>query len=126
MAVLVGVLAPQFLKYVERSKKSTDVQNVASIVTAIQTYAADPMATTALTNDETITLNTTSTTVADACSAAGAEAALTDAGITNIQLKSSNWGTGDITLTVKVSNGVVTVVESGLSGSQSILKGTYN
>ena len=34
MAVLVGVLAPQFLKYVERSRKSTDVQNVASIVTA--------------------------------------------------------------------------------------------
>lgn len=31
MAVLVGVLAPQFLKYVERSRKSTDVQNVASI-----------------------------------------------------------------------------------------------
>ena len=30
MAVLVGVLAPQFLKYVERSRKSTDVQNVAS------------------------------------------------------------------------------------------------
>ena len=37
MAVLVGVLAPQFLKYVERSRKSTDVQNVASIVTALQT-----------------------------------------------------------------------------------------
>lgn len=43
MAVLVGVLAPQFLKYVERSRKSTDVQNVASIVTALQTYAADPI-----------------------------------------------------------------------------------
>ena len=27
MAVLVGVLAPQFLKYVERSRKSTDCQN---------------------------------------------------------------------------------------------------
>lgn len=47
MAVLVGVLAPQFLKYVERSRKSTDVQNVASIVTALQTYAADPMVETA-------------------------------------------------------------------------------
>ena len=43
MAVLVGVLAPQFLKYVERSRKSTDFQNVASIVTALQTYAADQM-----------------------------------------------------------------------------------
>ena len=26
MAVLVGVLAPQFLKYVEQSRKSTDVR----------------------------------------------------------------------------------------------------
>ena len=43
MAVLIGVLAPQFLKYVERSRKSTDVQNIASIVTALQTYAADPL-----------------------------------------------------------------------------------
>ncbi|MEI3592763.1 MAG: prepilin-type N-terminal cleavage/methylation domain-containing protein [Lachnospiraceae bacterium] len=38
MAVLVGVLAPQFIKYVEQSRKSTDIQNVASIVTALQTY----------------------------------------------------------------------------------------
>ena len=28
MAVLVGVLAPQFIKYVESSKISTDMQNV--------------------------------------------------------------------------------------------------
>ena len=35
MAVLVGVLAPQFLKYVERSRKSTDCQNATSIVTAL-------------------------------------------------------------------------------------------
>ncbi|MEG2232178.1 MAG: prepilin-type N-terminal cleavage/methylation domain-containing protein, partial [Lachnospiraceae bacterium] len=38
MAVLVGVMAPQFFKYIERSRKSTDVQNVASIVTALQVY----------------------------------------------------------------------------------------
>ena len=42
MAVLVGVLAPQFLKYVERSRKSTDVQTVAEIVSAVNVYVADP------------------------------------------------------------------------------------
>lgn len=47
MAVLVVILAPQYLKYVERSRNSTDIQNATEIVTAIQTYAADPEATVA-------------------------------------------------------------------------------
>lgn len=46
MAVLVGVLAPQFLKYVERSRKATDVDNMQAVITAIQVYAADPDVTT--------------------------------------------------------------------------------
>jgi type IV pilus assembly protein PilA len=41
MAVLVGVLAPQFLGYVERSKASTDIQNADSFKTAIEIGAAD-------------------------------------------------------------------------------------
>lgn len=42
MAVLIVVLAPQYLKYVEKSRNSTDVTNATEIVTAIQVYAADP------------------------------------------------------------------------------------
>ena len=42
MAVLVAVLAPQFLKYVERARNSTDVSNATEIVTALQVAAADP------------------------------------------------------------------------------------
>ena len=45
MAVLVVVLAPQYLKYVERSRNSTDLQNATAIVTACQVWAADPVAT---------------------------------------------------------------------------------
>ncbi len=41
MAVLIGVLAPQFIKYVERSRESTDLQNVEEMKTAIETYVAD-------------------------------------------------------------------------------------
>ncbi len=44
MAVLVVVLAPQYLKYVERSRNSTDVTNATAIVTACQVWAADPNA----------------------------------------------------------------------------------
>ena len=34
MAVLVGVLAPQFLKYVEQSRNSTDRDNAAAMESA--------------------------------------------------------------------------------------------
>jgi len=41
MAVLIGLLAPQFIKYVQRSRYSTDVKNGQEIATVIQTLIAD-------------------------------------------------------------------------------------
>jgi prepilin-type N-terminal cleavage/methylation domain-containing protein len=41
MAVLVGVLAPQLLRYVERSRVSTDNQAVAEVANAVKTAMAD-------------------------------------------------------------------------------------
>jgi len=35
MAVLVGVLAPQFIKYVESSRRSTDISNAQNIQSAV-------------------------------------------------------------------------------------------
>ena len=40
MAVLVGILAPQFIKYVEQSKRATDIQNAQSYASAILTDVA--------------------------------------------------------------------------------------
>lgn len=41
MAVLVGVLAPAYLKYVEKSRKSSDISAVSDMITAASTVAAD-------------------------------------------------------------------------------------
>lgn len=41
MAVLVGLLAPQYLKYVENSKVSTDISNAQEVATAINVAFAD-------------------------------------------------------------------------------------
>ena len=41
MAILVAVLAPQFLKYVVGSRNSADVDNAKEITNAIAAYAAD-------------------------------------------------------------------------------------
>ena len=42
MAVLVGVLAPAYLRYVEKSRKSTDVSGISDIMAAGEKVAIDP------------------------------------------------------------------------------------
>jgi len=56
MAVLVAVLAPQYIKYVERSRVSTDVSNLDSVISAVKIAAADPTDSLAV---STYTLNVT-------------------------------------------------------------------
>ena len=41
LAILVGLLAPQYIKYVEKSRKSADASNLDEMVTAIELSAAD-------------------------------------------------------------------------------------
>ena len=41
MAVLIGLLAPQFIKYVNRTRYSTDVKNGQEIATMVQTLISD-------------------------------------------------------------------------------------
>lgn len=38
MAVLVGILAPQFVKYIEKTKVSSDIQNFQSVKEAVESY----------------------------------------------------------------------------------------
>lgn len=84
MAVLVVVLAPQYLKYVERSRNSTDLQNATAVVTACQVYAADPEVESAkaFKADKTFTIEVTNEkTKIDGDNKDAAIAALQDAGI---------------------------------------------
>lgn len=59
MAVLIGLLAPQFIKYVDRSKYSTDIKNGQEIATVIQTLLADEKITFSTTTTATTTTATT-------------------------------------------------------------------
>ncbi|MED9902599.1 MAG: prepilin-type N-terminal cleavage/methylation domain-containing protein [Lachnospiraceae bacterium] len=54
MAVLIGILAPQYLKYVHNSKVSTDATNAQEMATAINVAVADN-AVTEVTTDTTAT-----------------------------------------------------------------------
>lgn len=44
MAILAGALAPALIKYINKSRKSTDIQNADSLRTAIQTALSNPEA----------------------------------------------------------------------------------
>ena len=41
MAVLIGVIAPQFLGYTDKAKESTDIQNAQSVASEIQVKIAE-------------------------------------------------------------------------------------
>ena len=126
MAILTIAVAPQYLKYVERSRKAVDVQTMATIITAIDIYMADPVVATddLVKDDATLTLSTTSTAVTAAASANGnIDKALENAGIKEVALKSSKWNTnGEVVLKVDVDgNGVPSYSASCTTGD--IIKG---
>jgi len=56
MVILVAVLAPQFTKWIERSRVSTDIQSASEIATAVQVAVAE---------GKTITSGTISTLVSN-------------------------------------------------------------
>lgn len=117
MAVLVAVLAPQFTKYVDRSRQSNDASTVSSIVTAAQVGIAD-------TDYEigpdtyTITVTTSGTTVdaADATNKDANIAAMTKAiedacgKLNTMKRTAKKWEGENIVVTITVeSEGTVTV-----------------
>ena len=57
MAVLVGVLAPAYLRYVEKSKKSADVQAIDAVMSAMEAAAIDPSLNMADGDKMTVTLS---------------------------------------------------------------------
>ena len=106
MAVLVVVLAPQYLKYVEKSRNSTDLQNATEMVTALQVYASDPDVATAdaykAGEKFTVTVSSSGTTIGEN-NAAAAEAGLSTAKTaepTTTCVSRTNWTTYVITGTV--------------------------
>lgn len=99
MAVLVGILAPQLIKYVEKSREATDIQNCDSIATALKTYYADDESNTSV----SITITTSGTSTE-------AKAALDDAGLSGTTLKGSKWYSG---ITIKYEDGKVTYESNG-------------
>lgn len=99
MAVLVGVLAPQFIRYVEKSRQSGDVTSIQSAMSVIETGVSDGE----ITGNVTITIAAGGDATIAAASGASLGDSLTDSGLTTtIDLKSTGWNA--MTLTYDLQN----------------------
>ena len=118
MAILVGLLAPQYLKYVEKSRKSADASNLDEMVRAIQIYAADAEVTLPA-DTYTITINATSTSVkaTNTANTRKAKVALNENAPdwAKTKLKSNKWDNGKSEETQK---GNVTSVSAEITVAQ--------
>ncbi|MBR5359542.1 MAG: prepilin-type N-terminal cleavage/methylation domain-containing protein [Lachnospiraceae bacterium] len=116
MAILIAVLAPQYIKYVEKSRRSADLDNYQAIINAVQTAFADEdynNSLSAVTNFQV--KGTKGASIQLTGTPGNMSAVLQDLGvdITAIKTKSSLYG--NATLSVSVTNGIVKITCSDAS-----------
>lgn len=105
MAILVGAMAPQVTKYIEKSRKSADVQALGTLYTAVLTELLDP--------DVTTKPKTGDISIGADGKASGGTNPVTSgvlktmgiSNISNFQLKSNAYSKGGNTITVTVNEG---------------------
>lgn len=130
MAILVGVLAPQLLKYIEKTNVSADVQLADSVKTAVQTAIMDPSVMEDAGYKTFVTTDfDTSTALTDAnLNCAAAEAAIKETlGVTGdlstlaSKVKSSTNGTPTINILISTTNQVtVTIMNTDASAKKGV------
>ncbi len=104
MVVLIGLLAPQFVKYVEKSRQSTDIQNLDSIVTVLESYQADRTAA------EIVVTGATGGNFSATIGGTDVNAILVQYGVNAVKVK-GNWGDGGLSCTI-AANGAKTYTGS--------------
>lgn len=112
LAILGGLLAPQYTKYVEKSRKAADADNLEEMVKAVQVYEADTDNDTLKPSETvyTITMKTTETKVSDELKKAVEEYVPDYA---SKKLKSKKWGDAGIKADILVGkDGKLTVTYS--------------
>ena len=112
MAVLVGVLAPAYLKYVENSREKKDLNNLEEIRHAVEIALADEDVFLQAANGETVTIAATSGDTAGAITANGNTELADELAATvgeSVQLVSKEYNVAH-TVTIEISSaGTVTV-----------------
>ena len=102
LAILVGILAPQYTKYVEKSRKASDVANMDEMIKAVQVYAVDHAL--AATGETATTVEITMSNSDAVTITSGYADALKEyvPNYTKIKLKSNKWGKSTVTVTLEI------------------------
>jgi len=131
MAVLVGLLVPQFIRYVERSRMSIDIHNVDLLCHTVETFAADVDTHKIVIPEENeLVITKGSKITVDSASADESSKywmlSLENAGIKEISFRSDAWfADGSDTITIKALrlNNMPIFEEYGLADGLSLLEG---
>lgn len=115
MAILIGVLAPQYIKYVERSRVSADKDMIDSLTKAAQTAITDDDYYDDIDSSNSIVINGTNVTV----SGTGLTNAVTEfyGSVSNSHFKSKAFKNATITIGIDDSGTTLKVTVSDGSGT---------
>lgn len=119
MAVLIGVLAPQYLKYVEKSRESADLDNLQTVITTLQVYASDIENTDALTGG-TITFNKNAAPTPSATTNAEDCLAVYSVMLDSVKLTSTKYSGKTLTIAVTDNVPTFTVNDADLAAALGI------
>ena len=132
MAVLIGVLAPQYLKYVESSRLQKDNQAIAEIANSIKIAMADETINSSIANSasESFSVDSSTTYNFPAAGAAGAtklSAELNTVVGTSVKLTSNTYSSTAPTITVsKDDKGMITVSATNYVAKAGATAGPQN
>ena len=126
MAILVGVLAPNVMKYVEKSRVSADKQAAGALYTAIQTAVLDPDITNATLNLTGTTAEAFNDAIKETLGGTSTDAIYVTGNTGLVKFQSSAYKGATVTATY-TSEGTVTVevnTVAGYSGTETGFKVT--
>lgn len=130
MVILVAVLAPQYLRYVEKSRISSDTQTAVELINVMQVLASDPDITlTKDTADPPTTYTATGTTTGPVTISTALSTALTTNGLMdtaavgNIVFQSTAYREGGVVIGLQYddTNEMWTVYTDGVDSAGNII-----
>lgn len=123
MAVLVGVLAPTYLQYVEKSKKSNDVSTVDSVINALEIAAIDPEVNSDGWTSLTVTIDDDNAMSVSQTGGSGTmKTAFEEIAGTDVKFKSTKWGGAVTIIATNETNGKISL-SYGSSGGETTFQG---
>ena len=128
MVILVAVLAPQYLRYVEKSRVSSDTQTTVELINVMQVLAADPDVKLTVGTDYSATGNTDGTVkLSDALKTElKNNSMMDDDAMNNIKYQSSAYKDGGVKIELKYDSTakIWKIVTAGVDSSGSLKTGS--